>query len=74
MKSWVLRAKLNEKYELIYDEEENHSVILNKEIVWGIYEYAKNKLVITTYPNVVLIVHDWKQCRIVVSSGNIGNK
>ena len=69
--AWILRVALKEDSSLVYDKEEMQSVILMGEHVFGMVEYAANKLLITTYPNIAMIVSDWKAVHMIVHEGAI---
>ena len=55
----MVRIRLNERYELTYDKEAKQSTLLSQEVVYGLLEYAPNKLVVTTHPNKLIIIDNW---------------
>ena len=59
---WVVRVRLNSDNELVCDEKEKQSIVLNNEHVFGMLEYATNKLIVTVHPNVVILITNWAVC------------
>ena len=70
--TWLLRCEFNEESELSI-EQQNHSMLLKYESVYGILEYKPNKIIMTLHPKNLLIVEHWASTRLIQEdhAGNI---
>ena len=64
---WVMKCKLNQNSRSIKnDDKQSESILLKREYVDSLLEYAPNHLIVTIKPKDLLIVVNWKVTHLIV--------
>ena len=64
--SIIIRVNLSDgKASFEFKDIQKQSMLLKQEKIENVYEYERNKLVVSLYPDDILITKDWKKVQVI---------